>query len=166
MNLEKLIAEREYISAKSFPIPGKELLLRFEQLYTGAVNDVLREFSLLNQALPAHIVPLREYHSVAGFAFTVKSAPNVLIRGEMEVRTNMLEDIHEDAFVMWDSSHDTKSTFWGGVMTATAKSKKVKAAQYGKAGHSAVVLQLYGCHRVVQDAHRCAGKGWRLVQRV
>lgn len=128
MNLEKLIEEREHTSTVSFPIPDKELLLRFEQLYTGAVNDVLREFVLLNQALPSHIVPLREYRSVAGFAFTVKSAPNVLIRGEMEVRTNMLEDIHEDAFVIWDSSSDTKSTFWGGVMTATAKSKKVKAA--------------------------------------
>jgi regulator of RNase E activity RraA len=128
MNLEKLIEDRESVSIKPFPVPDKELLNRYEKLYTGAVNDVLREFSLLNQALPSHIVPLREYQSVAGFAFTVKSAPNTLIRGEMDVRTNMLEAINEDAFVMWDSSSDTKSTFWGGVMTATAKSKKVKGA--------------------------------------
>lgn len=128
MNLEKLIEEREQVSVKTFPIADKELLHRFEQLYTGAVNDVLREFALLNQALPPHIVPLREYLTVAGFAFTVKSAPNTLIRGEMDVRTTMLEEIKEDSFVMWDSSSDTKSTFWGGVMTATAKVKKVKAA--------------------------------------
>lgn len=128
MNLEKLIENREGISEATFPIPEKELLLRFEQLYTGAVNDVLREFCLLNQALPGHILPLREYRTVAGFAFTVKSAPNAMIRGEMEYRVQMLDEMHEDSFVIWDTTGDTKATLWGGVMTATAKGKRVKAA--------------------------------------
>jgi regulator of RNase E activity RraA len=128
MNLEKLIENREGVSDATFPIPEKELLQRFEQLYTGAVNDVLREFCLLNQALPGHILPLREYRTVAGFAFTVKSAPNAMIRGEMEFRTQMLEEMHEDAFVVWDTTNDSKATLWGGVMTATAKGKKVKAS--------------------------------------
>lgn len=128
MNLEKLIQEREGVSKVSFPIADKELLSRFEQLYTGAVNDVLREFCLLDQALPGRILPLREYRTIAGFAFTVKSAPNVKIQGEMEYRTQMLDDMHEDAFVVWDTSRDQKATLWGGVMTATAKSKKLKAA--------------------------------------
>lgn len=128
MNLEKLIQEREGISDDKFPIPDKEILLRFEQLYTGAVNDVLREFCLLEQALPGRIKPLREYRTVAGFAFTVKSAPNVKIQGEMEFRTQMLDEMREDAFVLWDTSRDQKATLWGGVMTATAKGKKLKAA--------------------------------------
>jgi len=128
MNLESLIENREGVSNATFPIPEKELLQRFEQLYTGAVNDVLREFCLLNQALPGHILPLREYRTVAGFAFTVKSAPNAMIRGEMEYRTQMLNELNEDAFVVWDTTSDTKATLWGGVMTATAKGKKVKAA--------------------------------------
>lgn len=128
MNLESFIAERETISAKSFPVPDYELLERFEQLYTGAVNDVLREFCLLNQALPNRIVPLREYKTVAGFAFTVKSAPNAMITGEMEFRVHMLDAMHENSFVIWDSSRDEKATLWGGVMTATAKGKGVKAA--------------------------------------
>ena len=75
MNLEKLIEVREKISKNTFPIPDKQLLNRFEQLYTGAVNDVLREFCLLDQALPGRIIPLREYQTVAGFAFTVKKFP-------------------------------------------------------------------------------------------
>ena len=87
MNLDKLIESRESKSNVTFPIPEEELLHRFEQLYTGAVNDVLREFCLLNQALPGHILPLREYRTVAGFAFTVKSAPNAMVSGEMEFRT-------------------------------------------------------------------------------
>lgn len=128
MKLDKLVEMRESISGKVFSVPEKDLLTRFEQLYTGAVNDVLREFCLLNQALPGHIIPLREYHTIAGFAFTVKSSPNTIIRGEMEFRTEMLDEMGEDHFVIWDTSHDEKATLWGGVMTATAKKKKVKAA--------------------------------------
>lgn len=128
MNLENLIEFREGRSMEPFPIPDKELLERFEKLYTGAVNDVMREFCLLNQALPGHIVPLREYRTVAGFAFTVKSAPNAMIRGEMEFRVQMLDEMHEDSFVIWDTTGDQKATLWGGVMTATAKGKKVRAA--------------------------------------
>jgi len=128
MKLEQLIEQQEGVSNVGFPIPDKELLQRFEKIYTGAVNDVLREFCLLNQALPHHIVPLREYRTVAGIAFTVKSAPNSIIRGEMEFRTQMLQEMHEDAFVVWDTTKDEHATLWGGVMTATAKSKKVKGA--------------------------------------
>ncbi|RDC61597.1 RraA family protein [Adhaeribacter pallidiroseus] len=128
MNLEKLIESREGISIKIFPVSDAELLSRFEQLYTGAVNDVLREFCLLNQALPNRIMPLREYRTVAGFAFTVKSAPNAKVSGEMEFRTQMLDAMHENAFILWDTSKDEKATLWGGVMTATAKGLKVKAA--------------------------------------
>jgi regulator of RNase E activity RraA len=128
MNLEKFIEMREGISSKVFPVSDTELLSRFEQLYTGAVNDVLREFCLLNQALPNRIMPLREYRTVAGFAFTVKSAPNAKVSGEMEFRTQMLDAMHENAFIIWDTSKDEKATLWGGVMTATAKGLKVKAA--------------------------------------
>lgn len=128
MNLENLISSRENVSQATFPISDKEMLSRYEKLYTGAVNDVLREFCLLDQALPPRILSLREYYTVAGFAFTVKSAPNVKIRGEMEFRTQMLEAMKEDDFVVWDTSRDNKATLWGGVMTATAKGKKVKAA--------------------------------------
>jgi len=128
MNLDRLIETRESISTKKFPIPDKELLTRFEQLYTGAVNDVLREFCLLEQALPGRIKPLREYKSVVGFAFTVKSAPNVKISGEMEYRTQMLDEMKENDFVVWDTSRDENATLWGGVMTATAKGKKMKGA--------------------------------------
>lgn len=128
MKLEKLIAERETISTKPFPVPVKEMLERYEKLYTGAISDVLREFCLLDQSLPGYLRPLRDSDVVAGIAFTVKSAPNVKITGEMTFRTQMLDEMHEDAFVMWDSSHDEKATMWGGVMTATAYGKKIRAA--------------------------------------
>jgi regulator of RNase E activity RraA len=128
MKLGKLIAARETVSTKPFAIPVKDLLARYEKLYTGAINDVLREFCLLDQALPHPIVPLRPEKTVAGLAFTVKSAPNVKITGELTFRTQMLDEMYEDAFVAWDTSGDEKATLWGGVMTATACAKKVRAA--------------------------------------
>jgi regulator of RNase E activity RraA len=128
MKLEKLIAQREGISTRAFPVPAKELLARYEQLYTGAISDVLREFALLDQSLPGHLRPLRDGDVVAGLAFTVKSAPNVQITGEMTFRTRMLDEMGEDHFVVWDTSNDEKATLWGGVMTATAYGKGVKAA--------------------------------------
>jgi len=65
---------------------------------------------------------------VACIAFTVKSAPNVKITGEMTFRTEMLDAMDPDSFVMWDTSHDEKATLWGGVMTATAYGKGVRGA--------------------------------------
>jgi len=128
MKLENLIATRETISDKPFPVPVKEMLTRYEQLYTGAISDVLREFCLLDQALPGYMRPLRDSDVVAGIAFTVKSAPNVKITGEMTFRSQMLDDMHGDSFVVWDSSDDERATLWGGVMTATAYGLGVKAA--------------------------------------
>ncbi len=128
MKLEKLIAAREDVSTKPFPVPVKELLARYEQLYTGAISDVLREFALLDQALPCHLKPLRPERTVAGLAFTVKSAPNVKITGEMKFREEMLGHLHADSFVVWDTSGDEKATLWGGVMTATAFGMGVRAA--------------------------------------
>ena len=128
MKLERLIAQREAVSTREFPVPVRDLLARFEQLYSGAVSDVLREFCLLDQALPGYLRPLNDDQTVAGIAFTVKSAPHVQISGEMAFRTQMLEAMGPDTFVTWDTSGDEKATLWGGVMTATAIGKGVRGA--------------------------------------
>lgn len=128
MKLEKLIAARETVSTASFPVPDEELLSRYEQLYAGAISDVLREHALLDQGLPGHLKALRPERTVAGFAFTVKSSPNVKITGEMSFRTQMLGEMTKNAIVCWDTSGDEKATLWGGVMTATATGLGVRAA--------------------------------------
>ena len=101
-------------------IPAEELCRRYEALYTGAVNDVLRERGLCYQTLPNDIMPLREKMRVAGIAFTVKGAKNLTIEGEMEKRAEMLEAIHANSVVVWDTSHDDESAQWGEVMTQAA----------------------------------------------
>ena len=81
MKLDKLIKVRQHIPDNTFPIPVKELCERYERLYTGCINDVMREYCLLNQNLPSSIMPLRDEMTLCGEAFTVKSAPNVMIEG-------------------------------------------------------------------------------------
>ncbi|WP_448659122.1 RraA family protein [Sphingomonas sp. CJ99] len=128
MDIDALIEQREGVSSDPLPIAQLELLERYERLYTGLVSDVLREMLMLDQALPGSLIPLRPEKTVAGIAFTVKSAPNVKITGEMETRTEMLSALTPDAFILWDSSGDERATLWGGVMTATASGLGVRAA--------------------------------------
>lgn len=128
MELDKLIKTREHIPDNEFPIPTKELCERYEKLYTGAINDVMREMCLLDQNLPSDIMPLRDEMTVCGVAFTIKSAPNVIIQGEMTLRAKMLDDMQPDGLVVWDTSQDVEGSLWGGVMTATAIAKKIRGA--------------------------------------
>ncbi|MDQ2079413.1 RraA family protein [Xanthobacteraceae bacterium Astr-EGSB] len=128
MNLEKLLEAREVVPEVSFPVPDDELLARFERMYCGALSDVLREWALLDQALPGYLKPLRPERTVAGFAFTVKSAPNTRISGELTYRAQMLGEMQKNTLVCWDASGDTEGTMWGGVMTATVHAKGVRGA--------------------------------------
>jgi regulator of RNase E activity RraA len=65
---------------------------------------------------------------VAGIAFTVKSSPNTRLSGELTFRAQMLDELHAQAFVVWDTSGDERATLWGGVMTATVVAKGVRGA--------------------------------------
>lgn len=102
-------------------IDPTELCCRYETLFTGAVNDVLREKGLLHQGLPHGILPLREEMIVAGIAFTVKGCKNRTTAGEMAQRARMLEAIHDNSLVVWDTSGDDESAQWGEVMTQAAR---------------------------------------------
>ena len=128
MKLDRLIAKRQHIPTNEFPIPVKELCERFEKLYTGCVNDVMRELTLLDQNLPHDIMPLRDEMVVCGEAFTVKSAPNCMIEGEMTFRAQMLDEFKPNGVVVWDTSDDVEASLWGGVMTATAITKGIRGA--------------------------------------
>ncbi len=129
MNLSKLIEARSKKPLKEFPIPVKELCARYERLFTGAVNDVLREMNLPQQTLPTSITPLRDHMIVAGLAFTIKGAKTVVVENdEMPRRSAMLEAIYEDSVVLWDTSEDDTSAQWGEVMTAAAIKRGCRGA--------------------------------------
>jgi 4-hydroxy-4-methyl-2-oxoglutarate aldolase len=128
MRIERLVARNEPGEPAPLPLPAAELLRRYERLQTAVVSDVLREHALLDQAFPGSLFALRPERTVAGIAFTVKSSPNTRISGEMTIRGRMLDALSADAFVVWDSSGDTRGTMWGGVMTATVVNKGVRGA--------------------------------------
>jgi 4-hydroxy-4-methyl-2-oxoglutarate aldolase len=128
MNLDKLIAMRDKVSDQELPVTVKELCERYEKLYTGAINDVLREFTLVDQALPSEIMPLRDEMKACGIAFTIKSSKDPTISGEMDTRAQMLDAMAEDCFCVWDTGGENEAAHWGEVMTAASKVRGAKGA--------------------------------------
>ena len=119
MNLARLMKERSYDPNVTFPIPESELCARFCALYTGAVNDVMREFVLMEQTLPHDLIPLIDGKKFAGPAFTIKSAkdPTVRAEEEMKFRAQMLTAIPKGAVCVWDTNRDDMASHFGGMMT-------------------------------------------------
>ncbi|NJL32417.1 MAG: hypothetical protein HC898_12820 [Phycisphaerales bacterium] len=75
----------------------------------------------LHQALPPRILPLERQMKVAGIVFTIKGIKDLTVEGEMEQRAAMLESLHQDSVVVWDTTEDDTSAQWGEVMTKAAK---------------------------------------------
>ena len=128
MDLDKLKAERDQLTLCDLPISEKEICDRYENVFTAAVNDVLREFCYLHQALPSGIAALRDDMRVAGIAFTIKGSKNLTLQSEMQHRAEMLEAIREDSVCVWDTSGDDESTQWGGIMTMASKRRGCRGA--------------------------------------
>jgi 4-hydroxy-4-methyl-2-oxoglutarate aldolase len=128
MNIDRLIQSRQPRTLDPLPVEVSDLCNRFERLFTGAVNDVLREHNLLYQALPTNILPLREEMVVAGEAFTVKGAPTLEIKDDMRIRGDMLDSITPNSVVVWDTSGDQASAQWGEMITMAAKRQGARGA--------------------------------------
>lgn len=120
MKLDKLKEKLDNIEKFEFPISEEELCMRFERLYTGAVNDVLREATYLDQALPINILPLKMEMTSCGIAYTIRSNPDPTVGDEMEIRAQMLDDMPRNCCVVWDAGDEFEAAHWGEVMTASA----------------------------------------------
>ena len=127
MKLQKLIALREKKPVE-LSIGDTELCDRYAALYTGAINDVLREFALVDQALPHDIIPLDRDMKACGIAYTIKSSKNPIITGEMNVRARMLDDMPRDCMVVWETGGDSESAHWGEIMTAASVARGARGA--------------------------------------
>ncbi|WP_205857486.1 RraA family protein [Phytoactinopolyspora endophytica] len=112
----------------AFPVPPDELCRRYTELFTAAINDVLRTRGLVDQALPHEIRPLRDEMKVAGFAFTVSGEKNRDGADDMPERAAMLEAIGPDMVCVWETGHDDESAQWGEVMTMAAKRQGCRGA--------------------------------------
>lgn len=129
MNLSKYQAQLDAAQERiPFPISDEELCRRYEDVFVSAVNDVLREEGMISQTLPNNIMPLREEMKVCGIAFTIKGAPSLDLKDEMEERARMLEQIGPGDLVVWDTSGDTFSAQWGEMMTKVSKKRGCRGA--------------------------------------
>jgi regulator of RNase E activity RraA len=128
MQIEKLRSLRDTIEPVEFSRPEEEIIDRYERLYTGCVNDVMRELCLTNQALPPEIAPLRDEMTVAGFAFTIRSAADPTVGGELELRVKMLDGLRPNMICVWNANGDDHASHWGGVMTRASMKRGVRGA--------------------------------------
>lgn len=128
MKLDRLKEMLDKVDIIELPISDKELCDRYEALYTGAVNDVLREDTLLDQALPVNILPLTFEMRAAGIAYTVRSNPDPTVDGEMDIRAKMLDDMPRECCVVWDAGQEEVASHWGEVMTASAIARGARCA--------------------------------------
>lgn len=128
MQLENLKKAREESSQIQLSISDKELVERYEAVFTAAVNDVLREMGYLYQTLPNAIQGLTTDMRVAGLAFTIKGSKNLLIENEMPERAKMLDAIQPYSVCVWDTSEDNESAQWGEIMTMASRGRGCRGA--------------------------------------
>lgn len=128
MHTDRLTRMREAAADETLSIPVGDLCRRYEALYTGAVNDVMREMCLPNQALPPGIVPLRDEMVLCGEAFTVRAVADPTLSGELDVRVKMLDEIREHHVVVWNANGEQVASHWGGVMTRASMKRGCRGA--------------------------------------
>ncbi|PPL03049.1 RraA family protein [Parapedobacter indicus] len=117
------------VNGTKYPVPITEMRERYLQLFSGAINDVLRfNYKMHATSLPASYRPLREEMKMVGQAFTIKGGPDITTDGEFELRAEMLEALHEDSVVIWDCTGDTVTSQWGEVMTMAARKAGCRGA--------------------------------------
>ena len=128
MHLDDLTRQRDTVEPVELSRPEEEIVTRYEKLYTGAVNDVLREMCLIDQALPPEIVPLKDEMVVAGFAFTIRSVADPTLAGELELRVKMLDELRPNMVCVWNANGPNNASQWGGVMTRASRKRGVRGA--------------------------------------
>lgn len=128
MNIEMLRHIRDDVDICELPVPEEEIIARYEKLYTGCVNDVMREMCLTNQALPEAIMPLRDDMVLAGFAFTIRSVADPTVAGELELRVKMLDELKPNMVCVWNANGVDHASHWGGVMTKMSMQRGVCGA--------------------------------------
>ena len=128
MKTDALANLREAPNDFELTVPIAELCERYERLYTGAVNDVLREMCLPRQALPTGIVPLRDEMAVCGEAFTVRAVADPTVSGELDKRVEMLDALRAHHVVLWNANGERDASHWGGVMTRASIKRGCRGA--------------------------------------
>ncbi|RPI87566.1 MAG: RraA family protein [Chloroflexi bacterium] len=114
-----------------YTIPIKEMVQRYEMIYTAAINDIFQSRNLHNQWLGPDIKCITknlEREVVAGFAFTVQWISDPLPDERVKPAARMVESYAEDSIIVVDTGADQVSGFWGELATTICVRNGVRGA--------------------------------------
>jgi regulator of RNase E activity RraA len=114
-----------------YTIPIKEMVERYEKIYTAAIIDIFQARNLHNQWLGPDIKCITknlEREVVAGFAFTVQWIYDPLPDEREKPAARMVESYAEDSIIVVDTGADQISGFWGELATTICMRNGVRGA--------------------------------------
>ncbi len=114
-----------------YKIPIKEMVERYEQIYTAAINDILQGRNMHNQWLGPEIKCITKdlkREVVAGFAFTVQWIFDPLPDEREKPAAKMVESYPEHGIIVVDAGTDQVSGFWGELATTVCMRNGVRGA--------------------------------------
>ena len=114
-----------------YGIPIKEMVQRYERIYTAAINDIFQARNMHNQWLGPEIKCITKdlkREVVAGFAFTVQWIYDPLPDEREKPAAKMVESYPEDAIIVVDNGADQVSGFWGELATTVCMRNGVRGA--------------------------------------
>ena len=114
-----------------YKTPIKEMVARYEKIYTAAINDIFQARGLHNQWLGPDIKCITKdliREVVAGFAFTVQWVFDPLPDEREKPAAKMVESYPEDSIIVVDTGADQISGFWGELATTVCMRNGVRGA--------------------------------------
>ena len=114
-----------------YTIPIREMIERYQRLYTAAINDIFQEQNLHNQWLGPEIKCRTKDlvgEVVAGFAFTVQWVFNPLPAEKSQRAAKMVDSYPDGGMIVVDTGADQMSGFWGELATTICMRNGVRGA--------------------------------------
>ncbi len=114
-----------------YSISIKEMVKRYEKIYTAVINDIFQARGYHNQWLGPQIKCITkelEREVVAGMAFTVQWIHDPLPDERDKPAAKMVESYPEDSIIVVDTGADQISGFWGELATTICVRNGVRGA--------------------------------------
>lgn len=114
-----------------YKLPIKEMVHRYEKIYTAALGDIFQNRGLHNQWLGPKIKCITKElgrEIVAGYAFTVQWIFDPLPDERNKPAAKMVESYPEDSIIIVDAGSDQVSGFWGELATTVCMKNGVNGA--------------------------------------
>jgi len=154
-----------------YKIPIKEMIQRYERIYTAAIVDVFQARNMHNQWLGPHIKCITKdlkREVVAGFAFTVQWIFDPLPDERDKPAAKMVESYPEGGIIVVDAGADQVSGFWGELATTVCMRNGVRGAVINGAAKDTGFVKTMGFpifakySSPIDGFYRCRLRGYQI----